>query len=86
MRENASQGYYNGGPPAIGYKVEKVRVGTATKNSLVIDEEFAPIVRRIFDMALSGKGAKEIVNTLNREGVEINRRKPWTKNPFSKTP
>ena len=70
------QGYYNGGTPAIGYKVEKARVGAATKNVLVIDEEFAPIVQRVFDMDLSGKGAKEIVNILNRESIETNRGKP----------
>jgi site-specific DNA recombinase len=79
MRENVSRGYYNGGSPAIGYKVNRVRVGNATKNVLVLDDEYAPIVRRVFVMALSGKGAKEIVNILNRESIKTNRGKPWSK-------
>lgn len=80
LKENASRGYYNGGPPPIGYKIEKVRVNTAMKNTLVPDEEFSPVVKRIFDMALSGQGAKEVVNILSREGIQANSGRPWTKN------
>ena len=79
MRENASRGFYNGSAPAIGYKIDKVSVGGTLKNKLVMDEDNSAIVRRIFDMALAGQGAKEIVNTLNREGIRTNRGKQWSK-------
>ena len=39
------------------------------KNKIVIDEEVAPIVRRIFDMALDGMSCRKIAATLNNEGV-----------------
>lgn len=80
MRENASRGFYNGGYAPMGYKREKVRIGTANKNRLVVDQEHSPTVKRIFEMAIAGKGAKEIVNTLNAEGITTNRGKKWNKN------
>lgn len=39
------------------------------KNHLVIDEPAAEIVRRIFQMALDGRGDTEIAAALNREGI-----------------
>lgn len=39
------------------------------KSLLVIDENTAPIVRRIFDMYLAGSGYAHIASTLNLEGV-----------------
>jgi DNA invertase Pin-like site-specific DNA recombinase len=43
---------------------------TETKNQLVIDEEAAAIVRRIYGMALDGMGTMRIAAVLNEEGVE----------------
>ena len=80
MRENASRGFYNGGYPPIGYKIEKLKEGAAQRNVLRLDEEYAPIVRRIFDMTLRGVGAKEIANTLNREGIKTRQAKTWARN------
>lgn len=39
------------------------------KHELIIDEETAPIVRRIFEMARNGKGHKAIANTLTDEKI-----------------
>ena len=39
------------------------------KNKIVIDEEVASIVRRIFALALSGMSCRNIATLLNQEGV-----------------
>ena len=45
----------------IGYKKHP-----SIKNKLVIDENVADIVRKIFDMYANGHGTVEIVNYLNK--------------------
>ncbi len=80
MRESASRGFFTGGHPPIGYKAKPIKVGNASKKTLEIDEDFATIIRRIYDMAISGTGAKEIAKALNNEGILTNRGKKWTKN------
>ena len=47
-----------------GYKMHPTE-----KNKIVVDEEVAPIVRRIFAMALDGVSCRKIAATLNEEGV-----------------
>ena len=79
MKENVSRGFYNGGTPPIGYQATKVKVGTGEKRKLTVDENYAPVVRRVFGMYLNGMGAKEIVNILNGEGLRTNRGKSWSK-------
>ena len=39
------------------------------KHELIIDEETAPIVKRIFEMAKNGMGVKSIADTLTDEGI-----------------
>jgi DNA invertase Pin-like site-specific DNA recombinase len=73
MQENARQGFWNGSKPPFGYRVEdKEKRGSKTKKVLVIDEQEAPIVRRIYDLALGRRGVpqgvKAIVNDLNAAG------------------
>jgi len=55
----------------MGYKTVPVRDGSAVRKKLVPDEVYAPVVKKIFKMYLSGKGGKEIANVLNEEGVFI---------------
>ena len=55
-----SKGYFCGGTVPYGYKVVKVADGKAMRSRLVPDDMKAPIVRRIFEECLSGKGMKEI--------------------------
>ena len=80
MKENAERGFRNGGIAPIGYKTIKIQDGNNKRNKLEPDEVYAPIIKRIFDMYITGKGAKEIVKVLNNEGLKTNRNKPWSKN------
>ena len=63
-RANAKEGIYTAKKASYGYKM-----GTDKKRAPVIDEETAPIVRRIFEMYASGIGPMKIAETLNLEGV-----------------
>ena len=57
-------GYYIGNSAPYGYKKD-----SKNKNRLVIDEETAPIVKEIFDMALVGKRPTDIATHLNNKGI-----------------
>ena len=63
-RDKQRKGQFIGGKPMYGYKMHPTE-----KNKIVIDEEVAPIVRRIFALALSGISCRKIATTLNEEGV-----------------
>lgn len=63
-RDMQRKGQFIGGKPMYGYKMHPTE-----KNRIVIDEEVAPIVRRIFAMALDGMSCRKIAATLNEEGV-----------------
>lgn len=63
-RSNAREGIYTAKKASYGYKM-----GTDKKRAPVIDEETAPVVRRIFEMYASGISPRKIAETLNLEGV-----------------
>lgn len=63
-RDKQRKGQFIGGKPMYGYKMHPTE-----KNKIVIDEEVAPTVRRIFNMALDGMSCRKIAATLNEEGV-----------------
>ncbi|WP_101910905.1 recombinase family protein [Marasmitruncus massiliensis] len=56
------KGLFIGGKPLYGYKM-----APEEKNKIVIDEEAAPTVRRIFGMALEGLSCRRIAAALNAE-------------------
>ena len=65
-----------------GYKMHPTE-----RNKIVVDEEVAPIVRRIFALALSGDSCRQIARRLNAEGVptpaahcgwQVGRHSPFT--------
>ena len=58
------KGLFIGGKPMYGYKMHPTE-----KNKIVIDDEVAPIVRRIFGMALEGISCRQIAVKLNEEGI-----------------
>ena len=58
------KGLFIGGKPVYGYKMHPTE-----KNKIVIDEDTAPIVQRIFGMALEGVSCRKIATQLNEEGV-----------------
>lgn len=63
-RSNARDGIYTAKKASYGYKM-----GTDKKRAPVIDEETAPVVKRIFEMYASGISPRKIAETLNLEGV-----------------
>ena len=60
----AESGKFMGTYPAFGYKRDP-----QDKHHLLIDEDTAPIVRRIFDMRAGGATFRQIALKLNEEGV-----------------
>ena len=72
MRHMARSGEHTGGQPPLGYRIEDKR--------LVIDEQEAPIVRRIFSEYASGRTYAQIIDGLNRDGLTTKRGKPFGKN------
>ena len=63
-RACAESGKFMGTYPAFGYMRDP-----ADKHHLIINEETAPIVRRIFAMRAAGAAFRKIAITLNEEGI-----------------
>ncbi len=63
-RAFAKEGIYIGKKASYGYKM-----GTDKKHTPIIDEETAPIVRRIFEMYASGISPRKICEVLNGEEI-----------------
>ena len=63
-RAFAKEGIYIGKKASYGYKM-----GTDKKHTPIIDEETAPIVRRIFEMYASGASPNKISEVLNLEEI-----------------
>lgn len=63
-RDKQRKGQFIGGKPVYGYKMHPTE-----KNKIVIDEEAAPMVRRIFGMALDGMSCRQIAAQINAEGI-----------------
>lgn len=60
-------GMFLGGVPPYGYKF----ASDDNHKKLVIDEETAPIVRRMFNMYANGSSLQKIVDTFNSEHIPI---------------
>lgn len=63
-RDKQRKGEFIGGKPVYGYKMHPTE-----KNRIVIDQEAAPVVRRIFAMALEGISCRQIAVQLNKESI-----------------
>ena len=63
-RDKQRKGLFIGGKPVYGYKMHPTE-----KNRIIVDEAVAPVVRRIFAMALSGMSCRKIAQQLNEEQV-----------------
>ena len=81
-RSKQAKGQFIGGKAPYGYKTLPT-----DKNTLVIDEPAAQIVRRIFNLALEGKSCREIAIILNAEKIptpaQYSNLKPKRKGPYS---
>ena len=64
-RVRAQQGKFMGNTAPFGLKKDP-----ADKNHLIIDEETAPVVRKIFDLALKGYGTNRIGKVLYAEKIK----------------
>ena len=63
-RDKQRKGLFIGGKPVYGYQMHP-----AEKNKIVVDEGAAPVVRRIFRLALEGLSCRQIAAQLNAEGI-----------------
>jgi len=63
-RARFNQGKFMGTAPPYGYMKD-----LADHNHLIIDEQTAPTVRKIFEMALEGNGIARIRNWLNTQNI-----------------
>lgn len=70
-REAQKKGRFVTNRPPLGYK--------SVNGKLVIDEEEAKIVKRIFDLYLKGYGLTKIADTLNEKGYRTRRGYPFRK-------
>ena len=64
LRIKQQQGKWVGGCPPFGYMVDP-----NDRNHLIINEKEAPIVKKIFTMALNGKSKNQIINQLYMEKI-----------------
>ena len=87
MRENAERGFYTGGRAPYGYRKIAVSDGDKTRYKLEPEPEDSvsmQTIRSIFDMALNGKGCKEIAKTLNKGGFRTSTGQRWGKTTVHK--
>jgi len=73
MTINAEKCLATGGNVALGYKVNDDK-------KLIIDEETAPIVKRIFEMYLNGSTMAEIIRYLNENQIKTSVGNMYNKN------
>ncbi len=74
LQENALACKVTGGPPALGYSVDR------NTQRYIINEYEAEAVRLIFRMYLEGYSYTEIIDTLNTKGYRTRRGIPFAKN------
>jgi site-specific DNA recombinase len=78
LKQRARMGYHNGGI-CLGYQSVELPGGDRKhrKSELRIVPEEAAIVRKIFDLYVSGRGFRSIANQLNREGHRTKKQNPF---------
>ena len=72
---SASKCKFFGGKVPLGYKIDE-------KKDYVINEETAPIVRRMFEMLAGGYNYAQIARYMNERGIPTSRGGKWNKNSF----
>ena len=79
MREAASRGFWVTSRVPYGYRKLLVQDGAKKRPRLDPDEDTAPVVRRIFDLAEARKGMLDIAKALNDEGFASPAGRRWSK-------
>ena len=77
MREAASRGFWVAVHPPYGYRTEYVYDGPKQRPRLVLNPPDDGVVKRMFDMAASGRSVLDIAKALNSEGIASARGKSW---------
>lgn len=83
MRKHIEAGYWKGGNPPYGYRLQK-ESGTRPRSRLVIDEAEAIVVHEIFKLYSSGDGYRAIANKLNARNLKTRAGQPWSKGTIDK--
>ena len=78
LRESASRGFWVTPRTPFGYRRVRVQDGPKTRVKLELDPVTSTVVRRIFDLFLSGHTLLEIARLLNEEGIKSSRGSRWT--------
>lgn len=88
---NAENCYFNGGVIPLGFKavdtdssVVDAMGRIVKKRKLVIDDNTAPIVKKIFDMYASGSLVADIIRYMNKQGIKTRTGKEFNKNSLRK--
>lgn len=91
MNLNAECCYYNGGCVPLGYKLQEVtderfnnNLKKAIKKKYVIDEEKAPIVKKIFEMYANDNKMADIIHYLNDLGLTTAYDMPFNKSSIKR--
>jgi site-specific DNA recombinase len=87
MRENAERGYYSGGRAPYGLRRVPVVDGAKTRYKLEpepADSISVQAVRRMFELAFTGKGCEEIAKILNRDMILTSNDQRWGKTTVHK--
>lgn len=80
MKENAKQGFFNGGTPPYGYEATLTDIGDKkVKRMWKVNETEAENVQKIFNLCLGGLGAKEIVKLLASQKIKKRDGDNWNK-------
>ena len=75
----ARHGFFLGGKPPFGLKLQEVEDEQGKiRKVYAIDEETAPLVRRIFEMAADGHSLQKIAEYMNTTGLLTARGNAWT--------
>ena len=84
MREAASRGFWIAPRAPYGYRKVHVADGAKKRPKLEVEPEKAKTVKRVFNMAESGRSVLDIVKTLNGEGITSPGGKEWSKTGIHK--
>ncbi len=69
MNETIRQGFYTYGKPPFGYDIKKVAYSGTMKNKLILNEDEAKLVEKMFALTVTNDlGAKKIAASLNGQG------------------
>ncbi len=77
MREAASRGFWVTSGSPFGYQRVYIQDGAKKRPRLELDPPADAVVRRIFDMVLTGQSLMDVTKTLNAEGVATSTSKKW---------